>query len=241
MQGLARELAAPGVRSARCHGGAQPAQLCGCWQGYGFGIEIQGSGQLSVVPAVFGAPFKSVPRTTAPSRRPSDVLACSALPAGSLAGTVAVVDRGTCHFTVKAKNVQDAGAVRAAAGAAARSRRRGLTAPTRAQIMLLILDPSSGDLDSPGGEDATVTIPVVMGRAADAQAVLGGSRVRAALRWWAPLIARPQMLTYPVDASDGTLNENHMAAFSSVGPAPDGRLKPDITAPVSSALRQPVR
>jgi hypothetical protein len=104
-----------------------PAQLRACWQGYGFGIEIQGSGQLSVVPAVFGAPFKSVPRTSAPSRRPSDVLACSVLPAGSLAGTVAVVDRGTCHFTVKAKNVQDAGAVRTEA-VASRSRWRRPTA-----------------------------------------------------------------------------------------------------------------
>jgi hypothetical protein len=36
--------------------------------------------------------------------------ACTALPAGSLAGKIALVDRGTCGFVVKAKVVQDAGA-----------------------------------------------------------------------------------------------------------------------------------
>jgi subtilisin family serine protease len=37
--------------------------------------------------------------------------ACTALPAGSLAGAIAVVSRGTCAFSLKIKNAQDAGAV----------------------------------------------------------------------------------------------------------------------------------
>jgi subtilisin family serine protease len=39
--------------------------------------------------------------------------ACDALPAGSLAGKIALLSRGTCDFTVKLQNVQDAGGVAA--------------------------------------------------------------------------------------------------------------------------------
>jgi MYXO-CTERM domain-containing protein len=39
------------------------------------------------------------------------VLACSALPAGSLSGKVAYVDRGTCTYAIKVKNAQTAGAI----------------------------------------------------------------------------------------------------------------------------------
>lgn len=38
-------------------------------------------------------------------------LACAPLPAGSLAGKVALIDRGTCSVSLKAKNVTNAGAV----------------------------------------------------------------------------------------------------------------------------------
>ena len=39
--------------------------------------------------------------------------ACEALPGGSLAGQIALIDRGTCAFTVKVKNAQNAGATAA--------------------------------------------------------------------------------------------------------------------------------
>jgi minor extracellular serine protease Vpr len=38
-------------------------------------------------------------------------LACTALPAGSLTGKIAVVSRGSCSFSLKIRNAQDAGAV----------------------------------------------------------------------------------------------------------------------------------
>jgi len=38
-------------------------------------------------------------------------LACAALPAGSLAGKVALIDRGACNISLKAKNVTNAGAI----------------------------------------------------------------------------------------------------------------------------------
>ncbi len=41
----------------------------------------------------------------------NDGLACSALPAGSLAGAIALVQRGTCFFTDKINNAQNAGAI----------------------------------------------------------------------------------------------------------------------------------
>ena len=34
---------------------------------------------------------------------------CAAFPAGSLAGKIVLVDRGACNFTLKIKNVGDAG------------------------------------------------------------------------------------------------------------------------------------
>jgi minor extracellular serine protease Vpr len=42
--------------------------------------------------------------------------ACSAFPAGSLAGAIALVSRGTCTFSTKIRNAQDAGAVAAVVG-----------------------------------------------------------------------------------------------------------------------------
>jgi minor extracellular serine protease Vpr len=41
----------------------------------------------------------------------NDGLACSALPAGSLAGAIALVQRGTCFFSDKINNAQNAGAI----------------------------------------------------------------------------------------------------------------------------------
>lgn len=65
---------------------------------------------------------------------------CEALAPGSFNGMVALADRGTCNFTVKVKNAQNAGAV-----------------------AVIIANNSGGDfIATLGGEDATVTIPAVM-------------------------------------------------------------------------------
>ncbi len=66
--------------------------------------------------------------------------ACEALPAGSLNGTIALVDRGTCAFTVKVKNAQNAGAHGA------------IVANNTGGDQLLVM----------GGTDATITIPAVL-------------------------------------------------------------------------------
>lgn len=53
------------------------------------------------------APLRVLIDTTSPFNGLS--LACSAYPAGSLNGTVALVSRGVCDFTIKVRNVQQAG------------------------------------------------------------------------------------------------------------------------------------
>lgn len=65
---------------------------------------------------------------------------CTALPAGSLAGKIGLMARGTCSFTVKVKNAQDAGAVAAIIYNLSNS------------------SPTSGM----GGTDASITIPSVL-------------------------------------------------------------------------------
>jgi extracellular elastinolytic metalloproteinase len=61
--------------------------------------------------------------------------ACEALPAGSLSGQIALIDRGTCAFTIKVKNAQNAGATAA------------IVANNQATGILVM-----------GGTDATITI-----------------------------------------------------------------------------------
>jgi hypothetical protein len=73
--------------------------------------------------------------------------ACEAL-VGFPADAIAVVDRGTCNFTVKVKNAQDAGAV-----------------------AVVIVNNVPGPPSSPGGTDPTITIPSAMVSLADGTAI----------------------------------------------------------------------
>ena len=90
-------------------------------------------------------------------------LGCGAFTAASqaaLAGKIALIDRGTCTFAVKAKNAQNAGAVG-----------------------VLIANNAAG-LPGMGGADATITIPSVgitqaLGTAIKAQLVYGGRSASA--------------------------------------------------------------
>lgn len=69
----------------------------------------------------------------------SPTLGCNALTAGSLAGKIALVRRGTCTFVTKVKNAQDAGA-----------------------IAVVVMNNVAGTPVPMGGTDATITIPSVM-------------------------------------------------------------------------------
>ncbi|EHR73306.1 Zinc metalloprotease (elastase) [Burkholderiales bacterium JOSHI_001] len=73
---------------------------------------------------------------------------CEALPAGSLTGRIALVDRGLCSFTVKVKNAQNAGATG-----------------------VVIANNAASAPFAPGGTDSTVTIPSMMISQADGAAL----------------------------------------------------------------------
>jgi hypothetical protein len=89
-------------------------------------------------------------------------LACdplSTLSRLALVGKIAVVDRGVCNFTVKAKNVQDAGA-----------------------IGVVVVNNAATGLPSMGGSDPTVTIPAVGIGQADGNALKAVLSLRARTR-----------------------------------------------------------
>jgi uncharacterized protein (TIGR03437 family) len=80
-------------------------------------VKVNGGGapsSLERINALFGDVKVNSP-LTAPladvTRSGNDGLACSALPAGSLAGAIALVQRGNCIFSNKINNAQAAGAV----------------------------------------------------------------------------------------------------------------------------------
>jgi large repetitive protein len=119
------------------------------------------AGPHAAQPALFGPqafdltaevarPFSS------PDTVPTAPLACAALPAGSLAGKIALVDRASsppssvCAFTTKVKNAQNAGAV----GVLVRN---------------LEATQSFGGM---GGTDATIVIPSLQLQKADGDAIL---------------------------------------------------------------------
>ena len=80
---------------------------------------------------------------------PSLTDACEPMAPGSLAGQIALVDRGTCGFVVKVKNCQDAGA-----------------------IAVIVADNAAGCPPAGlGGADPTITIPSVRVTLADGNAL----------------------------------------------------------------------
>ncbi len=117
------------------------------------------AGAYAIGTASFGPPVSGVSvsgqvvaATAAADSAGSTTTACSAITnAAAIAGKIALVDRGTCNFTVKVKNAQDAGA-----------------------IAVIVADNNGSE--SPigmGGTDATITIPSVLVSLSD------GAKLRA--------------------------------------------------------------
>ena len=81
------------------------------------GVEVPGPGvpsNLQLMVGRFGNGNSPIGAMASPlvdvTKLGDDGLACSALPAGSLNGAFALIERGTCNFSVKAINAQNAGA-----------------------------------------------------------------------------------------------------------------------------------
>jgi len=88
--------------------------------------------------AVFG-PALTITGVTGDLALSTPANACTAVTAGSLTGKIAVVTAAGCNFTVKTKNLQNAGA-----------------------IGVIQYHPSSDTPITLGGTDATITIPTIM-------------------------------------------------------------------------------
>lgn len=107
------------------------------------------AGNYVVGTASFGPPLSS-PGITAALAQTSPADGCSALVNGTeISGRVALMDRGTCNFTVKVKNAQNAGAV----GAVIANNVDAAVPPGMS------------------GSDATITIPVVSITLADGNTI----------------------------------------------------------------------
>ncbi|HWI63539.1 MAG TPA: S8 family serine peptidase, partial [Symbiobacteriaceae bacterium] len=126
---------------------------------------------------------------------------CAALPAGSLAGKLVLIRRGTCGFYNKALNAQNAGAI----GVVLYNNQAGSVNPTVAPV---------APLTTP------ITIPVVM--ISQVQGNMIDSRLAAGpvtMTWTETKGSYPNSLG------------GRIATSSSYGLAPDLSLKPDIGAP----------
>jgi subtilisin family serine protease len=130
-------------------------------------------------------------------------LGCAPFPAGSLAGAIAVIERGVCEFSTKVFNAQQAGAIAA----------------------IVYNSAANGDniqAMGPGVQAPLVTIPSWFMRRSQGLAMV------AAYATVPPGTAQARFTYAPQTAANiGDV----MAAFSSRGPTQDKTLKPDVVAP----------
>ena len=133
--------------------GSKPRMQMYLWSGAGPTHEVKVNTPVSksytAAPAVFG-PALSTTGMTGDVLTTSPADGCTALAAGALTGKLALIDRGTCAFTIKVKNAQNAGATG------------------------VIIANNVAGIFTMGGTDATVTIPSVMisqGDGADLKAI----------------------------------------------------------------------
>jgi Zn-dependent metalloprotease len=88
--------------------------------------------------------------------------ACTALPVGSMTSKIGLIDRGSCAFTIKVKNAQDAGA-----------------------IGVVVADNVAGGVSGMGGTDATITIPslrITLAKGNEIKGALGSDTVNVTLK-----------------------------------------------------------
>ncbi len=105
------------------------------------------------------APNPSLFAPLADATNAGDAFACNPLNPGSLAGTYALIERGTCTFVTKVRNAQAAGA----AGA------------------IIINNPGDDSVLSPGGLNGVTSIPAALIGYDDGQTILGALPANAAM------------------------------------------------------------
>jgi uncharacterized protein (TIGR03437 family) len=141
-------------------------------------------------------------------------LGCSALPANSLNGSFALIERGTCAFTIKAMNAQTAGAIGA--------------------VIYWADSTTVGIIGGVGGNsstDANFVGPIVA--ISNAAGVALKSYIDAhpgATVTIASGAAEMDITAWSATLPYGSVNSNQVVGFSSFGPTPDGQMKPDVVA-----------
>ncbi|MFD3163242.1 S8 family serine peptidase [Herpetosiphon sp. NSE202] len=160
---------------------------------------------IPIAAAGFGAPVNSLvslPYLPAGVAQPANNLGCNAFPAGTFTGKIALIERGSCEFGVKALNGQNAGA----------------------SFVVIYNNAANGNTlinMSPGAVGAQVTIPVIM---------IGFTPGTGLVNWYnqhgAGSVAEINPSTYLAASTPDVI-----AGFSSRGPGVGDVLKPDVTAP----------
>ncbi len=134
-------------------------------------------------------------------------IACTPLPGGSLDGRIALVQRGTCTFVVKGQTVAAAGAV--------------------GMVIYNSDDPAvsnSGEqLFNPGMSQASV--PALILRRSDGIALKSFIGANTG----SPVVGQMRAAPAGTPPFAGTATPDRLTSFSSRGPTPELRIKPDLT------------
>ncbi len=191
-------------------------------------LAVSGPGlntELPVGVAQFGAPTPTAPLSqavvAAQDGSGAPTLACNALVNGAqVSGKIALIDRGTCSFTTKVLNAQQAGAV-----------------------AVIIADNAAGSPPGElGGTDPTITIPSVRITQADGQRLrtaLGSGTVTATLSRnpyrFAGAEPRGRALMYTPNPVQTGSSVSHF----DVSASPNLLMEPSITSTLRSNVRAP--
>ena len=154
--------------------------------------------------AAFGTPitealsFNYVPAVTVD---PANVEGCNPWPAGTFTGKAALISRGTCNFTDKVYNAQEAGA----------------------EFVVVHNDEERGDaLIAMGGEDERITIPSIF---------IGYSDGMGMTSWYEQYGAASELRVDPNMIIQAGNTPDQLANFSSRGPTLRNTMAVDLVAP----------
>jgi hypothetical protein len=130
--------------------GSSPRMQMYLWTGFGPNAQVTvNATDYGAFASAFG-PAITATGITGPLANMTPAAGCTAAAAGSLSGKVAIIDRGTCDFTVKVLNAQNAGATAA-----------------------IIANNVAGNPFGPGGTNRKIKIPSAMVSQTDGTALHG--------------------------------------------------------------------
>ena len=174
----------------------------------GMAFSAASFGEVLALGQVFG-PYSFVP---AVSVDPTNNTGCNAFPADAFAGKMALIQRGSCEFGVKALNAQNAGAT----------------------FAVIFNNAAGGDgliNMGPGLVGGQVTIPAIF---------IGLTNGTAMVNWYTTNGSAAQAALSTIAYQSGN-TPDIIASFSSRGPGVGNVLKPDIAAPGVNILAQGYR